>query len=361
MTLMTLYKKASSGKISRWSVMTSDNQVISRFGYIDGKQQETIDVIKGKNLGKKNETTAQQQADVRAEQLWGKKIKSGYVTDKSGETELPSIIPMLAFPIEKKEKYVKFPSIIQPKLDGMRCIAVVKNGKAKLYTRTRKEITTLPHIVEAIEKQCNEKTNIILDGEIYNHTLRDDFNKIISLVKRNQVHEESELIQYHIYDAVSDLDYIERIEPACRICLRSEYLEFIPMSNAFNEDDVARLYQMYMMQGYEGAMYRNLDMGYENKRSVGLLKIKKMKEAEFKIVGINEGSGRLIGHVGSFELLTNDGKRFSAKLRGKTDYLKVLFERSDDLIGEVMTVTYQSLTPDGIPKFPVGKEIRDYE
>lgn len=357
-----------------WQVSVKDNVVKSVYGQLGGKLQVTEDVIKsGKNLGKVNETTPEQQAELKAEQLFDKKLKQGYTPDlelaNSTSNVLDAIQPMLAFPIEKKEKYVKFPAVAQPKLDGMRCIAIIdEQGSCSLYSRTQKPINTLPHIVQQLEAvfEGYPELPVILDGELYNHELKDDFNTIMSLIKRDETHPDSEkLIQYHIYDVVSNLPYQDRLDLLLGFCKyrikQSKSLESVPSIWVTSREELDKAFSAFLEAGYEGAMYRNLETPYENKRSPGLLKVKIMQDEEFVIVGVQEGNGKLSGHAGAFVCHTKDGQEFKAKLKGELDALVEYFQNFDAYKGKLLTVQFQGYTPDGIPRFPVGLRIRAEE
>lgn len=108
-------------------------------------------------------------------------------------------------------------------------------------------------------------------------------------------------------------------------------------------------------------MYRNPTMPYEHKRSSGLLKVKDFKDEEFKIVDVEEGSGKLMGRVGAFYCELKDGRTFKAKPMGTLEHVKDLWKNRKSCLGKMATVKYQNLTPDGVPRFPVLKCIRDYE
>jgi len=361
----TLYKQNNTGKIQQWSVSANDNTVTTVFGQFQGKLQTTSEVVTGKNIGKVNETTDNEQALLKAQQLYDAKLKKGYTPDlelaRSTTNTLDAVNPMLAFPIEKKEKYVTFPAYVQPKLDGMRCIAVVENGTCTLYTRTQKVISTLPHINEEIEnvaEQCGHP-NIILDGELYNHALKEDFNRLMSLIKRDEPHEDCKEIEYHMYDVVSSANYSERTEPLQDFHME-KHLMAVGWVEISSRELIETTFQDFLNAGYEGAMYRNPNMGYEHKRSTSLLKVKVMDDAEFTIVDVNEGKGKLAGHAGAFVCVTN-GNEFKAKLKGKTEDLKEYLVNKDKYIGKQLTVQFQGLTPDDIPRFPVGLRIREEE
>ena len=362
----TLYRKNNKGSIQAWTVSYKENKVFIVWGVMESlKFQETVETTKAKNVGKANGTTPEEQAKVRAQQLYDKKIKEGYTPDldlaRSTNNVLDGVKPMLAFPIEKKEKYVSFPAFVQPKLDGVRCIAVIVDGKCTLYTRSQKVINTVPHINAGLEN-IFENVNLTLDGELYNHDYKENFNKIISLIKRDEVHEDHKLIQYHIYDLIEkNVTYDKRIfklgifKPFIE---NEDYLELTETKFIENYDGVSSLLKRYLTLGYEGAMLRSQYGLYENKRSTGLLKIKTMQDAEFKIVGVLEGKGKLAGHAGSFVCMTSNGKTFKAKLKGKLEYLKECLINFDKYEGQSLTVQYQNLTPDGLPRFPVGLRIR---
>ena len=80
----------------------------------------------------------------------------------------------------------KYPVYSQPKLDGIRCI-VRKEGDTLIgRTRNGKEIECIPHILKSLNGFFLAHPKAILDGELYNHDLRDNFNKITSLVRKQR-------------------------------------------------------------------------------------------------------------------------------------------------------------------------------
>lgn len=375
----TLYKQNTSGKIQQWSVSVKGNEVTCVYGQVNGKMQETTDIVKkGKNIGKVNETTPAQQAILKAQQLFEKKVKEGYVENieiaKENKNNLEGVTPMLAFDIDKKKKYVTFPAYVQPKLDGFRCLAVVKDGKCKLYSRTQKEINTLPHIVEEIESMFGG--DIVLDGEIYNHELKNEFQKIQSIVKRDEVHDQHEIIQYHIYDILNtEKGFGERTKLVnFYVDKNAKYLKIVPTINVLSEEFLETHFHDFLAKGYEGAMYRNAKTPYEQKRSPSLLKLKIFEDAEFEVFDVVEGAGKLMGTAGSIwvkELSTNI--KFKAKLKSyednngkriesKEDFQKRCkdwFENFDKYKGKMLTVKFQGRSVYNVPRFPVALRLRE--
>lgn len=381
MQLEKLYKQTSSGAIQEWQVSVEANNVTTRFGQLDSPNiQQTSETVTGKNIGKANETTDNQQAELRAQQMHEAKLKKGYTPDlelaKSTKNTLQGVEPMLAFPIEKKEKFVTFPAFVQPKLDGMRCIAVVEDFKCTLYSRTQKVIPTLPHINKQIEVAAHAVglPDMILDGELYNHELKDDFNRLMSLIKRDEPHEDCEVIQYYMYDDVSEFsEYEDRYETIKDVASYGSHLKAVENYEVGSREMLETHFHLFLKQGYEGAMYRNPKIGYEQKRSTSLLKVKVMEDAEFTIVDVNEGKGKLAGKAGAFvcrigtvdcsedQQLSGgktEYKEFKAKLKGSIEDLEEYWVNKDKYIGKQLTVQFQGLTPDGIPRFPVGLRIR---
>ena len=369
-----LFKKTKTGATQFWDIesefdfqMENDEElevgvIRTTYGQLNTDQpQVTSEIIsKGKNEGKKNATTATEQAEAEAKSRWTKKKKSGYVesleSSKKGEVDEViegGILPMLAFTFEKQGDKIKYPCYIQPKLDGIRMIAILKNGKCTLWSRTRKEITSLPHIVEEIEK--NFKEDIIFDGEAYNNDMKADFEKIVSIVRKKKPEPGYLNVQYHVYDLVNNQKFNERTKTLTHLfdTHKLSYLKLVE-TRVILEDRVSEIYNHFKSVGYEGAILRNVDGLYSNNRSSDLIKLKEMQDAEFKIVDIEEGRGKLSGHVGAFVCLTPEGKQFKAKMSGQTDKLKVYFKNRSMWENKMLTVQFQDLTADRIPRFPVG-------
>jgi DNA ligase 1 len=378
----TLYKKTSTGAIQFWTICVLETpnsgilyDIETEYGQLGtDSPQTTIDTIaKGKNIGKKNQTTAYDQAIAEAQAKWEKQKKKGYVESleaaEKGELDKlieGGIVPMLAHKFSDHGHKIKYPAYAQPKLDGIRCIAILKDGKCTLWSRTRKQITSVPHIQRAVESWF--KQDIVLDGELYNHELKSNFEKIISMVRQEEPAEGHEIVQYHIYDTVSEKEYAGRWGDLFNFFRNVDVWEQcdpLRLVNSFNvndEEEVSHWFEVFKRDGYEGAMLRNAESPYVNKRSYDLQKVKEFNDEEFDIVGIDEGRGKLQGHVGAFVCLTSDGKEFLAKMSGETAKLKEYFENHKLWQGKQLTVKFQGLTgTNGVPRFPVGVAIRDYE
>jgi len=360
MKLSTTYKRTVNGKIAEWTIEVEGSCYRTISGYTDGvKTTSEWTCCEPKNVGKKNSTTAEEQALAEATAMHRKRIELGSFEDINDIDKPVHFKPMLAHDYEDYKDKISFPIFTQPKLDGVRCI-VRSDG---MWSRNGKQIISAPHIFDSLKSLFEQDPHLVLDGELYADKLANDFNKIISLVRKSKptkddLKESAEVIQYHIYDIPSVSEtFVKRFQtlnklilPDCCVIVKTEQID--------NENDLSAYYSDYMTEGYEGQMLR-LDSHYENKRSKSLLKHKSFTDADFTILGVLEGKGNLTGKVGKlmFEI---DGKPFESAVNGTWEYLEELFSKND-LIGKTATVKYFELTEDGLPRFPKVIEIRDYE
>lgn len=266
------------------------------------------------------------------------------------------ISPMLAKKYEDFKNSVLYPCYVQPKLDGIRCIAEMKNGVCTLYSRTGKELY-IQHIKNALEG-CN-LSDILLDGELYNHSIK--FEKICGLSTSKSTKEESTCLEYHVYDtAIENLTFWQRTTRLKNLKFNSPFIKIVETIISNNEKETNRLYKKFKNDGYEGAIVRVSDSYYTGSRTENLLKMKTFEDAEFKIIGIKSGVGKMENHA-VFECETSEKKTFSCKMEGSYDYLKEIFLNQSLALGKKLTVRFQGLTSNNIPRFPVGVCIRNYE
>ena len=368
--MQTLVKRRSDGGIQEWSIEVVDNAFRVTSGKRDGKKVvNEWTYCNGKNKGRSNETTDEEQAEVQAKAKWDKKLAGEYALSIDAVDSLGFVKPMLAKSWDDYADKVEFPVYAQPKLDGIRCIAT-KDG---LKTRTGKDIVAVPHIFEALQPFFEEHPDVILDGELYCDKFDNDFNAICHHVRRSNVTEESlegaKVIEYHVYDMVNEgLRFSERICFLTDVFWAElqkheryvEYIKIVETQKAYEHEGLDNLYGQWQEQGYEGQMVR-LNEPYENKRSKTLLKRKEFQDGEYTILGWKEGIGNRAGTIGHFKFETEDGIEFSSNIKGNFEYLADLLGQADDLVGKSATIKYFSLTPDGVPRFPYVIGIRDYE
>jgi DNA ligase-1 len=353
MKLETIYKKTKTGATQEWTIEISDNKYRTHSGQVGGQiTTNAWTVVYGKNTGKANGTTDIEQALKEAIAKRTKKLESGYFESINNIDEKQYFEPMLAAKWEDYKDKVTYPIYSQPKLDGIRCI-VTKDG---MFSRNGKPILSAPHIKESLQSIFDENPDLILDGELYADKFANDFNKIVSLVKKTKptdadLVESKKNIDYHIYDLPSvDDTFRVRYSTLCSLRLPKQCI-VVKTHIVKSEDILMERYGEYVEAGYEGQMLR-LDSKYENKRSKSLLKHKSFIDEEFTIKDICEGEGNRTGTAGYMVFETADGKPFKSNVKGTWEETAEMLRNKKQLIGKQATIKYFNLTPDGIPRFP---------
>jgi DNA ligase-1 len=352
----------NTGALQQWSVQVEDDKYCTEFGQVDGKLQTTNwTVCKITNEGRSNERNQFEQARFEAEALWKKKKDSGYCISVNDVDNFTFVEPMLAKNFDDYKSKISYPVYSQPKLDGIRCVA----SKAGLFTRNGKPIPSCPHILEQLQPLFDANPTLVFDGELYNHDLKHDFNKITSLVKKTKPTEEdlkesSNLIQYWIYDIVDTTKtFNERIRLVESFIKSCKTIQVVPTGLAKNEEELDQLYAASMDHGFEGQMIR-VDAKYENKRSKNLLKRKEFQDQEYTILDIIPGEGNKDGFAGAMLFKNELGIEFTSNIKGDRAYLKELLENRNEYIGKEATVKYFNLTPENkLPRFPYVIKIRE--
>ena len=265
------------------------------------------------------------------------------------------IKPMLAYEYYKHKDKVVYPCYVQPKIDGIRCIAEVIDGQVSLYTRTGKLITSLPHINKALSKV----KNCTLDGELYTYSF--DFETLSGLVRRKVADHNAVYIKFLVFDCIGlDISFIGRTAYLVDKLRTSKYIQLINTFICRDEMHVFFRHDLFKEEGYEGTMIRNTNSLYKHGRSFDLLKLKDMQDAEYQIANVIEGKGKYKG-CAIFVCLTSEGKTFKVKAKGTFEKQRAYLLDINNLIGKMITVQFQELTKFNIPRFPIGLRIRGEE
>jgi DNA ligase-1 len=359
----TLYKRTQHGKVQIWYMESDGAKYRTVSGQQDGVHTTSEwTTCKPKNLGRANATTAEEQCQSRVDASYEYRLARDYHRELVSVDEITRFKPMLASKWQDFKDRLPNEVSVQPKLDGIRCI-VNKDG---MWTREGKPIIGAPHIFDILKPLFEYQPHLVVDGELYNHDLKDDFNKIISCVRKTKPTDDDllvskELIQYHIYDLPYLTDRGHQ--------LRHEHMGFLPVHDSLvivktiltTKDNVDALAADLIAEGYEGAMIRDPNCKYENKRSRLLLKWKEFQDDEFKIVDILPGEGNASGYAARVVLELPNGNTFSSGMIGNQAYCASLLLNKAEHIGKLGTVVFQNYTPDGVPRFPKFKGVRDYD
>ena len=382
--LPTLYALSSTGKIKviNYSVVLDEFGVISinnEHGYIDGKKQLDKTVISvGKNIGRANATTPHQQAIKEMNAKWtAKKLKKNYTENESGipDTTEKSLLPMLAHKFTEREHDIKYPCLLQPKLDGLRCMARMVNGEVIFTSRGYKEYCAVQHLaleskwlIRQIAETANvQLSEVILDGELFTPELSlQEINRRVKKYRGTDTHE----IQYHVYDIViGNKTNEERNQLLMSSILLARLTQIKGVFTARAEEhkeEIIHWHDDFVESGYEGIIVRNMNGLYKlGQRSVDLQKFKNFQDAEFEVVGYTSAeTGRekgaiifkckepdpLNGHDGIFSVRTKD------KVQDRIDMFN---NNPEQYIGKLLTVRFaMDKSEDNIPQFPVGVVFR---
>ena len=271
---------------------------------------------------------------------------------------------MLAYKVGKKDVDWSGKIFIQPKLDGVRCI-FTKDGA---FSRTGKQFKNVAHLEEDLEDFFNDNPNSVLDGELYNHDLKHDFEKIISLVRKTKPtdkdrFEAGNLVQYHVYDTIAEgVNYEDRYN-WLRINLPiARTMTLIVNTTVDSIDEAKMLHDVHLAQGYEGSMLRTNGF-YEQKRSYNLQKFKDFHDTEATIIGYEAGKGKFTGLIGKFFMQDDDGNKFGCPIGKGYNFKdrKFILDNIHNYIGERATFTYFQRTNAGSYRHPLFKALRNYE
>lgn len=352
-----LYKLDSLGKLRTWRMeLDQEGGAYRTLAGLDGGKQ----AVSGWTVCQaKSQASDGEQARFEVLAQYDHQLNREYHLTADTVSVPKMIEPMLA----KTYDGWPGPGYAQPKLDGIRCIADV-NG---LWTRQGQPIVAVPHIHAALAPLFAADPDLILDGELYNHDLREDFGAISSIVRKKnptaaQLEKAAEVMQYHVYDMVAPHSVFSIRTARVRELLNELNCGWIlPVSTlrceTSNEADV--IYGETCAAGYEGGMYR-LDTAYElGRRSKSLLKRKEFITKEFRVGAIEEGNGNWAGAAKRMTLFLDDKEvvRFGAGIRGSYDKgVQLLKDWNDNPSWwptATATVRFFMLSPDGVPRFPV--------
>lgn len=366
--LPPLYHRAKGGEVRVWRCWTVGATVHSESGVLDGAMVPAAYVCTPKNVGRANETTAEEQAVLEARAEWEKKLARKYREEIPAEDDTLVNLPMLAKSFFEKgqpgvltshAKKAAWPVDVQIKFDGLRAKARRINGKVTLLPRSG-QVSEAYDVRHVLEQLSWLPEGMELDGEIYVHGLK--LQQIASLAKRWR--EESRVLVYHVYDvpmcnAQRSAPWRTRRDLLVGRVTDSANVVVVKVFRARTIDDVTNLAQDFRGDGYEGAIVRLLDGVYEcGFRSASLLKVKEHMDDEFEVIGCEQGVGKDVG-TATFLCKTKEGKEFSARMKGTLAERQAFWKSRASYMGKMLTVSFVRWTIEGKPQEPVGEVFRE--
>jgi DNA ligase-1 len=375
----TLYGLSSKGITKVWSIEVEEVPagalITVKHGQLGGKIQESPETIReGKNVGKANETSPFEQAVAEAESKWKKKHDSNYTVNDPNDAKVaatPKLLPMLAQKYKERAKYIAWPAFIQPKLNGVRCLVQRTGNKISFWSRKAKLYKNFNLYMEQ-EFLSFMKDGDILDGEMYNHG-EITFQELMSLIK-DEKHPDlaglKKYVKFHCYDRPEKLGFADRyLKYRSLIPNGLNYIRLVETIKIMDPKDILKVHGTYTAAGYEGSIIRSGGSEPYNfqYRDNQLQKYKDFEDAEFKIIGMEEGVGKDEGQA-TLICVTPQGiggrtgiGDFGVKCKGVNAIREEQWQNPKKYIGKELTVRYQVLSDEFIPIFPVGIIVRDYE
>jgi len=351
-----LYYTNNSGKLYEWGIWVDGSEIYTKYGGVGDSKQVAIKCATPKNVGKSNETTPQEQAELEAEAMWVFKKERRYSENEEDSSIVERLRPMLAKKLGELPDKV-FPVAVQPKLDGIRCLIKIDNGNIEMVSRSGKPIVTCGHISQQI--QAMKLPSMVIDGELYNHDIT--FQAITKLVKKYYPGK-SEDINFVYYDSYTETTKDLPWEERHTFSQTSSNVHKLAHMNARDEEGIKAAHRWNIKSGYEGSIIR-ISRGIKKldyrtgARSSALLKLKDFLDDEYPVVGYTEGIGKFTGCI-IYECKTPEGISFNVVPRGTMEERKYWFKNARRFIGNQLTVRYFATTEDGVPRFPIGIGIR---
>lgn len=354
-----LYKIDRKGSTRVWWIEYNEEAYRTCSGLLGGKIVESGWIYpREKNVGRANATSVAEQVVAEVASKYEARMYQGkyHPSIEEASTGAKFVECMLAEKFNPK-KSINYPYYSQPKLDGVRCLV----AEDAMQTRNGKVFVSSPHVREALNDFFDKFPDYVLDGELYNHELKNDFEKIISLARKTKpkpedLVESAAMVEYHVYDVITPdpMTYEERMNFLNEHVLGwFDMIQVVPSCVVNNIEEAEEKLGEYLETGYEGQMLRKSETPYEHRRSASLLKHKMFEDGEYEIVDVVEGQGNWAGYAKSIMICLPDGSTQRSGMRGNFKNGKEILENKDDYIGTQVTVRYQNKTSDGKLRFPV--------
>jgi DNA ligase-1 len=352
-----LYAKNKNGVWKQWSISVKtccDNTAIieTQHGQLNGKMTTDTQAITKEKRGYQ---TLFDQAVFTAQSKWNHKHnRENYLTTMDEQTptqQQPKMSPMLAKTYENG-KHLNFPLYIQPKIDGLRCLAHPDG----LFSRTGCVFLGLDLIKNDLKEYFEKNRGCVVDGELYSCEI--PFEELSGYCRRKKEIPSGKGVVFHVFDVITptEMAFEARLKFLPK---ETDNIKIVQTKEIKKKIEIEENLEKYIGEGHEGIILRNKDSIYRvGHRSWDLQKYKLFQEEEFVITGFTEGKGREKGLV-IWECQTDDGKTFNARPEGTHDDRRIMFQNAEEQVGKRITIVFQEYTHDKVPRFPVAKAIRE--
>lgn len=399
-----------------WQIGFDFGNLITRHGHVGGKiQTEPPRAVILNQSGKDIQSQALQEARKR----YIDKIREGYTPP--GSNIEPMLTIMGGKEYEPGKTKLKFPVGVENKIDGVRMWIRISHGLIEGFSRGNIPFTRMRHLFyEAHELLNYLPYNCAIEGEMCHPSLK--FQELISIVRTTDFdHQLLSMLELYIFDiylidnppfeqrrcilekALFAYRYDKfgysnqgetmiggRHEALADNRTREEHsakaflypIEATPpgktklfatiLYHANSHEEIQKIHDYYVSLGFEGSMIKKYSNGaskgskdyiasqYLFGKGTHILKYKYFTTKEARCVEVRDAKGR---EEGCALLVLEDelGRRFSVRMKGSFDRRRVWLQHPELVLNKPVTYKYQELTDDGIPRFPIGLEVRDYE
>ena len=358
--MTVLYKPTKTGATQQWQIEIQGDSFICTYGQLGGAMQKQTTKCSGKNIGKANQTTPEQQAILEAEALVTKKLKSGYSYEIS---DTPSVsLPMKVKSYQDQLHNIEFPCISTEKLNGVNAMFKRTSDSLTIYSRGGEVYPAIPHLEQHIHDIMDKLSHNELNAELYIHG--EHLQDIQSAVKKPNslspkltcnifdIADSSEIYEYRrtklmtIYKTLESIDHVSL-----------KYIGFLTGVECHSHEQIELHYNQCMDNNLEGTVIKNFKALYQhNVRSSDMFKYKKTQDAEYQIVDCETDKN---GHP-VFHCLTEEGKLFKVKPKGTDAERKAIIANFESqYLNNWYKIEYEVFSKDGIPLKPVGIGLRD--
>jgi DNA ligase-1 len=360
-----LYTRDSLGNVRMWQMEQSNDKYRTISGLLDG-EKVTSDwtVCFAKNQGKKNATTASEQAAKEIEAKYKKQKKTGYFENLDEIDTIQYIEPILAKSYKDYADEVVFEKEewgVQTKFNGICCIAT-KNG---CFSRKGEKFLSIGHIEESLKPFFEKHPTSFLHGELFNDNYREKLNEIVKLCRKtvnitqDDKKKSEELIQFYIYDGCIMEAGLDQSKPYherkkwidSNVVNNYNYCVEVETTIVANKEHLDDFFKKKVERGDEGVILRKMNMKYVHKRDKNLLKYKPMQDAEFKILDIKEGQGNWSGKAKIIKVEMDNGKVFDAVFKGSMEEAEECLKSKNDWIGKTVTIYFFGYTGLNCPQY----------
>jgi len=299
------------------------------------------------------------------EEAWMRKVLKKHLSIgasvKTVNSVMAGLIPLFELSLAQKfnEKRIKAwreDIIVEPKLDGIRCFAIVRNGNVQMFSRSGKMFSS---VKSTMIKDLVKLGDGCYDGEL----MGNDFLAIMRQAYRKEP--DMEGVYYALFDYIPleewdtsefKMSCFDRHEELLDKMMYAEisFKDVVPVERFFVrqiDDEIMSIHNDFVTEGYEGAMIKNPDAPYRPGRSYDVMKLKAFHDVDLEITGFAEGTGRHVGKLGAVTVCYKGvdvqvGSGFSDELREQ------IWNDQGSFVGRMIEIRYQEITPDGSLRFP---------